>query len=543
MSQREKWIAIGLVALWAVLFLPHCRTSPNWYGDEGEWMEKSWTFIHGTPRVGPIVNDFVYPYPYPPLYMLVNGALLRVFGYDLVVSRVLGAVTALGAAALLFWIGCRLRDRLFGFVCAAAFLCYSEAVINFRWVRSHPFAGMLALASVGFLVRYVQEKRLRDIALAGVMCSLATATHYMAYPLIGAVIVTAFVVNWGRWRAAALATLVAAATAGAYGAGFVLWYVAAHGLDVLRSQVALLGSVAGNEAKPTFGAEVFRLGQNVWTFCAKTPTQGPPLPWAGRDWWLVIAAMGFVFLPVTKNKWLRAWLPFWLLVLMYGVFKKLNNVPMFLYPATVFLPLLAVGLAGVVTWTGELCVRVLKSEGVRWVPAVVGLVVFALPTLTGSLGGFRTKIDWWAQQSVPDAEATLAYVNARTTADDLVIVPKQVYWLVRPARRSMLTYAARYRGVDNDMPVATHIAENLYWFDPRLERAKYVVLEAGERMVTLADGRQVRAPAGIDAVYTIPVLTGVRELVVRIQQEKWPLAFQQGAYMVLANPQLVKDTK
>ena len=51
-------------------------------------------------------------------------------------------------------------------------------------------AGTWALASVGFLIRYVQEKRLRDAAWAGIFCSLATATNYFTYPLMGAVGVT-----------------------------------------------------------------------------------------------------------------------------------------------------------------------------------------------------------------------------------------------------------------------------------------------------------------------------------------------------------------
>ena len=93
-SWPSRWWRCG-----PLLFLPNLRTNPNWYGDEGEWMEKCWTFIHGTPRVGPIIDDFVFPYPYPPLYMLVNGALLRVFGNDIVVGRALGAVTALAAGS------------------------------------------------------------------------------------------------------------------------------------------------------------------------------------------------------------------------------------------------------------------------------------------------------------------------------------------------------------------------------------------------------------------------------------------------------------
>lgn len=525
MTKREKLIAVGLVLLWAVLFLPNLRTSPKWYGDEGEWMEKCWTFIHGTPRVGPVVNDFIFPYPYPPLYMLVNGALLRVFGYDLVVSRALGAALALAGAGILFWIGTRLRDKIFGFVCAAVFLVYDEAVMNFRWVRSHPMAGVLVLVCVGFLVRYVQERRRRDIALAGLFCALATATHYMTYPLAGAVVVTAFVVNWGRWREAVVAALIGGATAGAYAAGFVVWYVTVHGAAQLLAQVGRLTSVAGNEARPTWWGEVCRFAENVWTLGFKTPTHGPPPGWSGRDWWLVMATAGFVFLPVRDWK-LRLWVPVWLLVLMYGVFQKLNNVPLFFYPATIFLPLLAVGFAGGVTWAGELV------KQARVAPAVAACAVFGAVTLPGVLGGFHSKIDLWAQQSAADGEAAMRFVNERVGREDFVIVPKQIYWLAKTDRRSMLTYCARYSGVVNDMPVPVAIPRELYWFDCRLENAKYLVLEYG---VT-----EQRLPVGIDAVYTSG-LRGVREVLMQVQQEQWPVVFRQGAYLVFANPRFAKS--
>ncbi len=544
-TKWERSVAIALVALWALLFLPNLRTNPNWYGDEGEWMEKCWTFIHGTPRVGPIVNDFIFPYPYPPLYMLLNGALLRVFGEDLVVARALGAATALAAGAVLFWIGTRLRNKTFGFLCAAAFLAYSEANINFRWVRSHPMAGTLALTTVGFLIRYVQEKRLRDAAWAGVFCSLATATNYFTYPLIGAVVITVALVNWREWKSprAWRDVVVGGALACAYAGLFVLWYSAAHGWGQLMAQVGRLTSVAANEVRPTFGGEVERFVENVWTLGFKTPTQGPPLPWSGHDWWLTVATIGFVFLP-TRDWRLRLWVPFWLLVLMYGVFKKLNNVPLFFYPATIFLPLMAVGFAGVLAWTGELVKRfALKSgDAAAATVAVVVLGGFGLQSASGAWNHFHTRIDMWTQQSVADAEAAMVFVNSHTTKDDFVIVPKQIYWMTPCDRRSMLTFCARSEGVDNDMPTPVHIPHELYWFDCRLDQAKYLVLEYGREERTLPDGRHVQLPIGIDAVYTFG-LRGVREVIERTQQEKWPIALQQGAYIVMANPRFVEERK
>jgi hypothetical protein len=529
MTKRERWIAAGLVALWALLFLPHLRTSPNWYGDEGEWMEKSWQFAHGQLRVGPIKTDFIYPYPYPPVYMAVNGALLRVFGNDIVVGRALGAVTALAAAAILFWIGCRLRDKAFGFLCAAAFLVYSESAINFRWIRSHPMAGTLALASVGFLVRYVQEKKLRDAVWAGVFCSLATGTNYFTYPLIGAVVVTVAVVNWRH-------VLAAGAAACSYAGLFVLWYCATRGWTQLMDHVHLLTSVAANEIKPTLSGEIQRFVKNVWDIGFNTPSKIGLQGVESWDWWLRIAWVGFLFLPV-KNWRLRLWIPFWLLVLMYGVFKKLNNVPLFFYPATIFLPLIAVGFAGALTWIGEGAKRV-GAPAV--LPGAIVCAAFGWITVQGAFSHFDTKIDQWTQQSSVDAEAAMRYVNDHATSNDFVIVPKQIYWLVKNAKKSMLTYCARYNGIDNDMPVPTHIPPDLYWFDCRLENARYVVMEYGLREVSLPDGRRGQLPVGIDAVYTVPALRGVREVVQQMQQEKWPMVFQQGAYLVLANPRLVK---
>jgi hypothetical protein len=130
----------------------------------------------------------------------------------------------------------------------------------------------------------------------------------------------------------------------------------------------------------------------------------------------------------------------------------------------------------------------------------------------------------------------MRFVNAHVTKNDFVIVPKQIYWLARCDRRSMLTFCARYEGVDNDMPVPAHIPRELFWFDCRLQEAKLLVMEYGVEARTAPDGRLVQLPIGIDAVYTLPVLRGVREVMEQAQKEKWPIAFRQGAYIVLANP-------
>ena len=527
-NPRESAIAIGLLVLWALLWLPNLRTSPNWYGDEGEWMQMCWSTAHGTPQAGPMKNDFLYPTPYPPLFMVITGTMLRAFGYDVVVGRTVGVMVGLAAAMILFWIGSRLRDRQFGFLCAAAFLVYQEANINFRWVRGHPMSGTLALAAIGFLVRYVQEKRARDIVWAGGLCSLATATNYYTYPLIGVIVVTALFVNW-RHAPVALGAAVA------YALLYLSWFVVAQpgGFSHLLEQAGRASAMASSAANEPVLDQATRYFHNVFTLGFQTPTHMGPQGLAGRDWWLVLAMVGMLFFPVAR---FRKWLCFWLLALMYAVLKKLDNVPFFFYPATVFLPLMAVGVAGALARLGDELSRFVdpkQQARVRLVPGGVALAVFGLISLTGALGHFRTKIDLWTQQSVADGEAVGDFVNSHTTAEDFVVLPKQIYWLVKQARVAMLWQTVPYNGGTTEAyPVP--IPKAAFWFDCRWQNAKYIVLAMGRD----AAGR----PIGIDAVYTAG-LRGMREIFQAIQAEKWPLVFQQGEFMVLANPRFVKEAK
>ncbi|MCG3149316.1 MAG: hypothetical protein PCFJNLEI_02776 [Verrucomicrobiae bacterium] len=538
---RERWIMVALIALWALLYLPNLRTSPNWYGDEGEWMEKCWQLANGHARIGPVANDFVYPYPYPPLYMWANGALLRIFGNDVVVGRAFGVVTALAAAFVLYWIGRQLKDEWFGALCAAALLVYENADVNFRWVRSHPLTGTLALAAAGFCIRYLREKQLRDLAWAGILTTLATGCNYYAVGMIPGVIAVAVWVNWRRWREwpAWRDVGVATLTTGAFGLILLGWYLATQGgVDHLREQVRLM---MGMTDSTPFGTILTRIGK----FLFDTPTAivaGKP---TSKDWWLVAAAIGLVAFPEKK---LRVWLVVWVLLLMWPIFKRQDNVSWFFYPAMMFLPLLALGVGGALYQAGKLAGLALKKELPGYLPAVV-LVIWFVPTLNGATGHFNTMIDGFAQHSIPEAEAALEFVNANTTAKDFVLVPKQIYWLVKDARKSMISHCGPYAGRPNGTwPVP--IPRSVYWFDCRWEEAKYVVLASG--VDSQGQGR------GIDLVYTMNV-SGGREILAKMTAERWPVVFPPnaqvvyppqlgggwplivgGEYLVLANPRFAK---
>ncbi len=544
MTKNERLIAVGLVVLWAALFLPNLRTSPKWYGDEGEWMEKCWQLANGRAHIGPVTNDFVYPYPYPPLYMWVNGTMLRIFGYDIVVGRAFGAVTALASAGILFWIGRQLKDEWLGMLCAAALLVYENADVNFRWVRSHPFTGTLVLASAGFLIRYLQDKKLRELAVGGLFTALATASNYYAVGMIPGVIAVAVWVNWRRWRewTAWRDVIVGAVCAGAFGLLFLTWYLATQGdLAHLREQVRLVGGMAD----PTPAGEIIsRIGKFLFDRPTAIGLKGP----TGKDWWLCAAAVGLVAFPVKR---LRVWLPVWGLLLMWPIFKKQDNVAWFFYPAMIFLPVLALGVGGALQQAGYWLGKLLKKGtlGVRLAPGVLALALWSASTWTGSFGHFDTMIDGFSQHSIPEAEAAMDFVNSHTGPDDFVLVPKQIYWLVKNARLSMLSHCGPYEGRPNGAWPAP-IPRSAYWFDCRWPNAKYAVIASGVD--------RAGHPYGIDLVYTRGA-GGGQEVVAGMTREKWPVVFPPnanvvyppqldgqwpvmvgGEYFVLANPRFVK---
>lgn len=538
--QRDLLLAIGLLVLWALLYLPNLRTSPNWYADEGMAMELGWTTAHGHPRLGALKHDFLVPVPYGPLYLFVNGVALRVFGNDIVVGRAVQTLIGLAGAGVLFWIGKRIRGSGFGFLCAASLLVYPEAVLHYRWVRMHPLTGVLALASVGFLLRYVQERRLRDVALAGVMCSLALACHVFAYPLAPVVVGTAIAVNWrpfvAGWRAGGRAmvvpvihVVVAGAAAMAFAVLFALWFVLTQpgGVPHFLEQLATVGGNAAMQFRPGLVADLFRVYRNFLEFTFLTPTvygQGTEVV----DLWPTLALFGLFWFPAPK---VRKWLLFWVLTVMLGVIKARSNMPIFFYPAMCFVPLLAIGVAGAI-------IRLHDGLGVavpaRWAflraaPAAVILGGFGLVSAAGSLGHLRSKIDLHTLHSSADAEAAMRFVNAHTGPGDYILMPEEFHWLYPHPYRANLIQAAHYAGWESRHYGTKTLPHTQFWFDCSWQKAKYVILAYG----TDKDGR----PYGHDAVFWLG-FDGIRKIVEEIQKEKWPIAWRQGEFMVFANPLL-----
>jgi hypothetical protein len=524
-SGFDRLTVLALIALWALIYLPNLRTNPNWYGDEGIVLEEAITLSKGIPRYGPIELNFLIPNPHPPLYLLALALPMKFFGPDIVYGRALQACVGISTAALAFWVGSLLIGRKFGFLCAAILLTYPEAALHYRWVRGHPMQGMISLACVGFLIRYLQCVQRKDVLFASLMATLALGVHYFALPLILMVAVTA----WAKRKSDLPLSLGVCMLFPALFAGWIIFFQSNDGHGIFH-QLGAAFKQGLKTSQPSPLEELWRIYRTILEFIFLTPTVGPRDE-IGSDLWITGGFLGLCLFP---NKRLRTWLVFFACALMAGVFIARDNPVVFMYRTFAFLPLFAVGLAGGLHSVGLWLAQFHESRRkiLQLLPASMVLMVCGAVSTSGSLGHMVSKIDRWTVQSSSDAEQVMNFVNSSTGPEDFVVMPDQLFWLYHWNRKAQLIHCAKFDfGIEENSAIG--VPPSRYWFEPRIANAKYLVLAAGRGLNGV--------PVGIDAVFWLGY-EGPRRVFEKVQQEKWPVVFQSGEYSIFSNPRFQKPT-
>lgn len=486
-------------------------------------LEEAITLAKGKPRYGPMEFNFLSPNPHPPLYLLTLALPMKFLGPDIIYGRALQTCIGLATAALAFWVGSLLIGRRFGLLCAAILLTYPEAALHYRWVRGHPMQGMLSLACIGFLISYLQNGRRRDVLLASTMATLGLGVHFLAFPLIGMVFFTTLAKNKSDLPLALSICFI-------FPVIFCSWIVLFKtGVGPgIQEQIgnALHQGLKTSQANPL--EEVFRIYRTMLEFIFLTPTidyRGM----VGVDLWITGGFLGICAFP---NKSLRKWLIFFACALMTGVFFSRDNPLLFIYRTFAFLPLFAIGLAGGLLRLGMILSTLYHQHQriLKILPCLLVLSFCSLISIAGSFGNMRSKIDQWTVQSWRDAERVMEFVNMSTGPDDYVVMPDQLFWLYRWDRKAQLIHAAKFDfGIEENLAIG--VPRIKYWFDPRIENAKFLVLAAGAG----PDGKVI----GIDAIFWFSY-EGPRRVFQKVQDEKWPIVFQSGEYAVFQNPKFIK---
>ncbi len=164
-----------LIACWMLLYLPHLRTSPGWYGDETNTLLMSRAILKGDPALGPIWLTYWHSFvPYYPGYLLGAGAFSALTSQDITGARLFNTLLALATAFVIFFQG-RARfgilPSLFG---ALVFLTYFQDVIHFRWVYPH---NAVALGFAILAVYLIRKSSPHNDWMAGIGLAVAALAH------------------------------------------------------------------------------------------------------------------------------------------------------------------------------------------------------------------------------------------------------------------------------------------------------------------------------------------------------------------------------
>jgi hypothetical protein len=491
--RRINWLSSALlVAVWALLYLPHLRTSPAWYGDEGLALTAGLNLIQGIPAHGSFWNTFWNAYaPYQPGYEVLIGWASALAGNDILGGRLVNALLALATAFAILFGGRKIMGLILAFGSALLFLTYEQSVIHFRWIFTHN------LIALGFAIAFPAlcgKRNLRNDLVAGTGLALgALALPLAVYGFIAAALLVlrrprSWIPVLGPYAAVTLASLAVP----------LLLF---PGTGFLWSDLKATAEFYADASRENSG------GLGVFANLFRFFTQDG------------FHAIGFIMLLVCLRGKTFA-LGFGGLVISFLLLQNRQNLTVFYYQAIILTPLLALAcgaglhkLLGLLRKTGS---RLRWPRlAIRFAPAAVATVFFLsiLPSsLTGSL---RPRIAYWTTQSIPEVESAAAWINSKTTPDDLVLCHQNIAWLLH-ARTADHLQATTWLGHET-WPFKTPLRRDQFRFAPDPAQARFAVIADIDRRWTFAQ-------------------PNVSKLLDRFETEKWPVVWSGEHYLVLENP-------
>lgn len=158
---------------------------PEWHWDEGVNMNISWNLVNGRLLWFSLFYVFV---PHPPLFFIILGILLKIFGNDILVLRALSALFGIFTGIVLYFIGKEIIDRNSGILAFFLFAIYPHAIYwNRRGIGNNQLM-FLSVLAVYFFIRYVKDKKERFLYLSSLAIALSMVTEYIGIALFFSII-------------------------------------------------------------------------------------------------------------------------------------------------------------------------------------------------------------------------------------------------------------------------------------------------------------------------------------------------------------------
>jgi len=465
-APRFSWpffALVGIVALATFLRLPHLRLVPAWYPDEGSNIAIAASLAQGESAYlafgrSSFING------HPPLLYLGMAVLFRWLGVDILWARLLTVALGLLTLVLLYVVAERMGGPRVAWAAAAFYAIYPSAVVYNRMALTYNLIAPLYLLTLYAVWQASDASRRHNrwIAVAALCVGFALLTDWVAVGLLAfLVLALLFIRPKSLLWAVPLAVLPFLVWCGVTGlaAGKAFW------------QDLIFTFSRTNAALPIQVARIIFY---------RTTLEG--------DLWLTLGGLGLLLQGDRHARWLTAGLVGLSLLILVRNGPASGQASYFLIP---LFPLAAWGMGvllvkGVPVLIGQLETAwgSVFSRRSRLPRALNSLILFLLiiaPSLSMIAEGVWLDYRLYTSrfgETLADpvsAEQAADYVNDRTTSNDVVLVSPTIAWLIR-------AHAADFQmAVAATGQATAHFPADIPWdrfrFDPRLENAKYVIVD------------------------------------------------------------------
>lgn len=492
LRRRFFMIGAGLICFfWALLYLPHLRTAPNWYGDEILTLDIGKSLAKGALANRAVYCTFFSPtYNYQPEFAFITGLFSWGTGGDILGGRFFATLVGLLTALTGFYFVSRKRGFLWGMLFAITLLGYSQAVIHYRWIYPHDAVGLGILGACLLLMR---PARTGTDWKAGAFLAIGAGSHLLA---IHATIL-ALLCRLKRprsWIPVGLPPFLVICGS--------LLFVWLHFHGWLWEDLKALGEIYSRYSDEN-GRGIRKLF-NFLNFFLQDPFH--------------MAALMGCLLCLRKRTYIVGFMAFGLTFLLT---QNRQNLPLFYYQAMIVFPLLALAIALGLQFLSSIAVRKfsLPKTARRAIPlALIGMSLLLgarnLPAVLS--GNLQTRVTPWVISSPTDYDEAAKWINAHTNPNDLVIAHWNLGWLLKCHTADVLT-ACAWAGRPAGDYFPTPPSRDRFRWDAGVGSAKYFVLTDLDQRWALAQGE---ALANLRA-------SGV---------ESWPLVYSCGTTRILENP-------
>lgn len=510
-----NWLAVlAIIGLAAYLRLANLPGNPGWYTDEGTHLNIALNLLEG--RVAYLaINRSTLLFAKLPLFEAVLAVLLRLFGGGISTLRALTGLLGVIAVIALYTLVRRLSDDpILALLSALILAIYPGAVLYNRFGFSYNLITPLLLLAMWGLVEYARRSRRMWLAVAALAMGLGLISDLMSLALIPPLILIVSIHDWRdlRWSLPLLALPF-----GLYAVTMLVSDPAAFLFDLEFTFSRMGGSSIPAQLTTLVLNLTMLLTGDAW-FCA-----------------------GLIGLFMLRSKHLRG---LSLLLLLFPVIAMGRTVALYgltFYYMIPLLPLVALGVAALIRYGVPYTDRIIRDglltmfggwgvdvHTVTW-QRVIGVtshfvagVIVGLPLLTSTMMTVSSVQHGFMTQADPvlidggDARQVAEYINAHIHPGDVVVASPAVAWLIDG---NVADFQMAVSAAGQPTPhLPMNIPPDRYTFDPRYERARYVVID-----------NLWRNWAGVH-------IPGVYEMMA--DMSNWRLVFRSGEIEVYENPRI-----